>query len=178
MSRSENWQLKSIKSKKHEFLCIDIANELHWYSAVNCCWKTLHLGVPDRQVTMLFQQFAKFFSFIISLGLIIVWQILLEFVWKKWTISWRYLIAKFFGANDSLFTNINKFQSIGNILDSLLDLCCFWLFTSHMIHFRALKIVRVPWPTGKCVDLGCCGCLYCLLRSCVLAVSERRQVLP
>ena len=32
---------------------------------------------------------------------------------------------------------------------------------------------RVPWPTGNCFDLGCCGCLYSLLRSCVLAVSER-----
>ena len=32
--------------------------------------------------------------------------------------------STFFGANDSLFTNINKFQSISNILDSLLDLFC------------------------------------------------------
>ena len=35
--------------------------------------------------------------------------------------------------NDSVFTNVNKFQSITNILDSFLDLFCDW-----MIHFE-------PW---------------------------------
>ena len=35
-------------------------------------------------------------------------------------------------------------------------------------------LARVPWPTGKCFDLDRGGCLYCLLRSCVLAVRGKK----
>ena len=50
------------------------------------------------------------------------------------------LLSTFFGANDSLFTNINKFQSISNILHSFLDLFCDWLCTSHMIHLEPWRV--------------------------------------
>ena len=46
----------------------------------------------------------------------------------------------FFGVNDSLFTNINKFQSISNILDSFLDLFCDWLCKSHMINSEPWRV--------------------------------------
>ena len=51
-----------------------------------------------------------------------------------------------------------------------------WLF---LISLRCstIHVARVSRLTGKCFDLGCCGCLYCLLRSCVLTVSERQKVL-
>ena len=49
----------------------------------------------------------------------------------------------------------------------------------HIIHWfcSRAKLARIPWATGKFFHLGCCGCPYCLLRSCVLAVSEIQNVL-
>ena len=42
--------------------------------------------------------------------------------------------------NDSLFININKFQSISNILDSFSDLFCHWLRTSRMMHLEPCEV--------------------------------------
>ena len=46
------------------------------------------------------------------------------------------LQSTFLGTNDSLFSNVNKFQSTNNIL----DLFCDWLRTSRMIHLEPWKV--------------------------------------
>ena len=79
--------------------------------------KKTHTGYA-RQVTDALQQIIKFFGFLISFDLIIVWQ-KLPCIYCK--LFWFHAISNHIF---SLFTNINKFQSISNILDSLLDLFC------------------------------------------------------
>ena len=46
------------------------------------------------------------------------------------------LQSTFLGVNDSVFTNVNKFQSITNFL----DLFCDWLCVAHMIHFELCRV--------------------------------------
>ena len=46
------------------------------------------------------------------------------------------LQSAFLGVNDSLFANINTFESVSNILDSVLDLFCDWLCPEESIQMR------------------------------------------
>ena len=146
MSRYKNWhkaqhygcftlgQRKSNWSKKHACLCRDITQRFVVEKKTHA-WYT-------RQVTNACQHFTKIFSFIIWLGLIIAWQFLLENVcWKNYC-NLVSLLSTYFGANDSLITKINGFQSVTDILDLFLDLFWDWLCTSHVIH---LEPWRVPF---------------------------------
>ena len=112
---------------------------LQWYRAAICCWKKTQAGYT-RQVTNALQHFTKIFSFIIWLGLMIAWQFLLEFVWRKNYCDLVSLLSTYFGAYDSLITKINGFQSVTNILDLFLDLFWDWLCTSHEIHLEPRRV--------------------------------------
>ena len=58
----------------------------------------------------------------------------------------------------------NLFKSSNDIIDVHV------VVAQHVKDQTERTIARVPWPTDKRFDLGCCGCLYCKLKSCVLAV--------
>ena len=124
MSSSENWH----KAQRYGVI----------YVYVYCCWKNSHWVCPaGNRCSLTIHNNFQFYT--------IIWP-------HYWMTSFTWICVKkniiycdimslqstFLGMNDSVFTNINKFQSISNILDSFLDLICDWLCASHMIHLE-------PW---------------------------------